>query len=88
VQDAAEAAYDRTDACAFTAFVGYEWSGNPGLNAQNLHRNVIFRNHVVPDVPVDYFQEAYPEGLWKALHSRCLDRRNGCDLLTIPTTRT
>jgi len=26
IQDAAEAAYDRSSACAFTSFVGYEWS--------------------------------------------------------------
>ncbi len=83
-RDAAEAAYDRTDACTFTSFVGYEWSGNPTLNARNLHRNVIFRNHVVPDVPIGYFDESFPEGLWEALHDRCLDRGNGCDVLTIP----
>lgn len=84
IYEAAEAAYDRTEACGFTAFVGYEWSGNPGLRANNLHRNVIFRNHVVPELPIGYFDESYPEGLWDALHQRCLDRGNGCDVLTIP----
>src|SRR5690606_32289754 len=41
VQSAANEANDNTDACTFTAFVAYEWSGSPGL--LNLHRNVIFR---------------------------------------------
>lgn len=81
---AAEAAYDRTDACTFTSFVAYEWSGNPTFEARNLHRNVIFRNEVVPLTPIGYFDESYPEGLWAALRARCLDPGKGCDVLTIP----
>ena len=84
VRSAAEAAYDRTDACTFTSFVAYEWSGNPTFDSRNLHRNVIFRNEVTPDTPTGYFDESYPEGLWAALRGRCLDRNNGCDVLTIP----
>ena len=83
IQDAAEAAYDRTSACRFTALVGYEWSGNPG-STLNLHRNVIFRNHVVPDLPITYFEESYPEGLWAALREQCTEGGRGCDVLTIP----
>jgi hypothetical protein len=49
VQDAAEAAYDRTSACRFTSFVGYEWTGNP--DGYMVHRNVIFRNERVPRLP-------------------------------------
>jgi hypothetical protein len=41
IQDAAEAAYDRTAACAFTSFVGYEYSA--GTYISTIHRNVIFR---------------------------------------------
>jgi hypothetical protein len=48
-QAAAEEFYDRTAACTFTTFVAYEWSGQP--NGNNLHRNVIFRNAVVPALP-------------------------------------
>lgn len=81
-RDAAEFAYDRTDACSFTSFVGYEWSGSPGT--RNLHRNVVFRTDRVPDLPVSYFDEALPEGLWDALEAVCIDEIDGCDVLTIP----
>ncbi|MBM4242904.1 MAG: DUF3604 domain-containing protein [Deltaproteobacteria bacterium] len=49
IQDAAEGAYDRTAACTFTTFVGYEWTGGP--NTDNLPRNAIFRNDAVPPLP-------------------------------------
>jgi len=35
----AEAAYDRSPSCAFTSFVGYEYTRAP--NAQHMHRNTI-----------------------------------------------
>src|SRR5262249_6762453 len=57
-QDAAEEFYDRSAACTFTTFVGYEWTGTPlvtGLG-NNLHRNVIFRNAKVPVLPISYIQ--------------------------------
>lgn len=82
VQSSAEAAYDRTDACTFTSFVAYEWSASPATF--NLHRNVIFRNHVVPTFPTGYFDEGQEEGLWSKLHSGCLDAETACDVLTIP----
>lgn len=82
VQEAAEAAYDRSETCRFTSFVGYEWSGSPGT--ENLHRNVIFRNHVVPRRPTGYFDEPTPEGLWARLRENCTDARGACDVLTIP----
>jgi hypothetical protein len=82
IQAAAEEAYDRSAACRFTTFVGYEWSGNPESNM--IHRNVIFRNAAVPDYPTSYVDENTPEGLWRKLRSECLDSANGCDVLTIP----
>lgn len=81
VQDAAEAAYDRTPSCTFTSFVGYEWSASPGT--RNLHRNVVFRNHKVPETPASYFDENYEEGLWASLKANCLDDEP-CDVLAIP----
>jgi hypothetical protein len=82
VQASAEAAYDRSEACAFTSFVAYEWSGAPGT--RNLHRNVIFRNHVVPELPASYFDDNFEEGLWSSLRQGCLEREGSCDALTIP----
>jgi hypothetical protein len=82
VREAAEAAYDRTSACRFTSFVGYEWTLAPG--SMNLHRNVIFRNAAVPDLPISSLEATTPEALWKALHGACLDADTGCDVLAIP----
>ena len=82
IQDAAEAYYDRSAACRFTTFVGYEWTGMPA--GDNLHRNVIFRNAVAQAYPTTYIETPTPEGLWRALESECLGAGNGCDVLAIP----
>jgi Protein of unknown function (DUF3604) len=82
VQEAAEAHYDRTPACRFTTFVGYEWTGAP--DTKNLHRNVIFHGSTVPELPVSYIEATSPDALWRALHDVCLDTGSGCDALTIP----
>jgi hypothetical protein len=81
-QDAAEEAYDRSAACRFTSFVGYEWTGMPDGN--NLHRNVVFRNAVVPARPANYIEETTPEALWTRLERDCLEAGNACDVLAIP----
>ncbi len=80
--DAANAANDSSDACEFTALVGYEWTGNPMTN--NLHRNVIFRGGSVPDRAVGYFDEPFIEGLWEHLRTECIEGIDGCEVLTIP----
>ncbi|RMD84912.1 MAG: DUF3604 domain-containing protein, partial [Candidatus Dadabacteria bacterium] len=82
IQAAAEGAYDRTAACSFTTFVGYEWTASPGSN--NLHRNVIFRNEHVTPLPISYYEANTPEELWRQLREQCTDRGNGCEVLTIP----
>ena len=82
--DAAEDAYDRTEACSFTSFVGYEYTGTPGIS--NYHRNVIFRGSEVPDLPVSYIDAPTDSLLWQGLDAVCGDgsARPGCDYLTIP----
>jgi len=82
IQLAAEEAYDRSSWCGFTSFVGFEWTGMP--RGANAHRNVIFRNHIVPELPINYIETPTEEGLWQELHRRCLDRDDGCDLVVIP----
>ncbi len=82
VQDSAEEFYDRTSTCSFTTFVAYEWSATPGN--KNLHRNVIFRNAVVPALPTSYMETQTADGLWAALQQDCLDGLPGCDVLAIP----
>ena len=79
--EAAEAAYDRSEACSFTSFVGYEYTGTPGVS--NYHRNVIFRNAVVPDLPVSYIDAPIDRSLWQQLDVAC-NGETGCDYLTIP----
>lgn len=81
-QRAAEAAYDRSSDCRFTSFVGYEWTGATGVS--NYHRNVIFRDERVPDLPTSYMEAPSAGELWAALDRDCLDGGIGCDVLVIP----
>ncbi|MEL7371638.1 MAG: DUF3604 domain-containing protein, partial [Myxococcota bacterium] len=81
-QQAVEAAYDRTSACSFTAFNAFEYSAIPNGNMN--HRNVIFRNSVVPDLPVGFLDEDTPQGLWNRLDAECTNAGNQCDVLAIP----
>jgi len=82
VRAAAEAAQDRAPACAFTSFVAYEWTGSAGT--RNLHRNVIFRDARVPELPVSAADEPSPWGLWAALEAACRRGVPGCEFLAIP----
>jgi len=63
----------------FTAFVGFEYSSDPG--AQNLHRNVIFRGADVPDRPFSAMDSDNPEDLWRWMDEA---RAKEGDLLAIP----
>ncbi len=83
IRDAAEEAYDRTAACRFTSFVGYEWTAifEDGIN---MHRNVVFRNERVPDAPISWVDTPNAVALWDRLQSDCVDGLPGCDALTIP----
>lgn len=83
MQQAAESAYDRSERCEFTSFIGYEWTG-ASENLANLHRNVIFRNDKVPALPFSFVDDPTARGLWNALEQDCLDKGNGCDALVIP----
>ena len=85
IQAAAEEFYDRTAACTFTTFIGYEYT--PSLSGRHMHRNVIFRNQHVPAIALSYldtFAGGVPQGLWSAIEDECLDAGEGCDALIIP----
>jgi len=84
IQRAAEDHYDRSADCAFTTFVGYEYT--EAFDQNNMHRNVIFRNAQVPAVPVSVYDTgrgSFPS-LWRQLRSHCTDLANGCDVMSIP----
>ncbi len=83
-QRAAEEAYDRSARCSFTSFVGYEWTAAIE-GAGHLHRNVIFRNERVPELPISVM-ETGPMAihLWNRLDAECRDGKTGCEALTIP----
>jgi len=85
IQAAAEEAYDRTSACTFTSFIGYEHT--PSRGGRHLHRNVIFRNaHVTPFAysQLETASGGVPQGLWTAIEDNCLNKDTGCDALIIP----
>ena len=83
-QQAAEDNYDRSAACDFTTFVGYEYT--EAFDQNNMHRNVIFRNNTVTDSPVSVYDTGYDSfpSLWRQLRERCTDLDNGCDVMAIP----
>jgi len=82
MQQAAEDWYDRSPDCSFTTFHGYEFTWAPWAN--RVHRNVIYRNEVIPELPVSTADEDSPEALWGQLKKLCLDTDGDCDVLTIP----
>ncbi len=84
MREAAETHYDRSSECDFTAFVGYEWTGVQPASGGNLHRNVVFRNAQVPELPFSYIDGPAPDKLWDALDAQCLQAAGHCDALVIP----
>ena len=63
----------------FTTLHAFEWSGAP--QGGNLHRNIIFRDTVVPNLPVSYIEANRETELWKWLDEIT---RNGSTVLAIP----
>lgn len=77
-----QAAEDACEECSFTAFPAYEYTRAP--NCTNLHRNIIFRNSNVIEVPLSGYEYANPEDLLLALKEQCLDADSDCDCISIP----
>ncbi|MCG8456252.1 MAG: DUF3604 domain-containing protein [Holophagales bacterium] len=82
VRAAAAEATDSPPSCSFTAFNAYEWTKTP--NGAHLHRNVIFRNEEVPDLPASFLDAPFREELWEFLENECLNAGTGCDVIAIP----
>ena len=84
IANSAESAYDRSDDCAFSTFVGYEWTSAPQGN--NLHRNVIFRNSslgALSKPPPSSIDIGTVAALLETLERDCILQPD-CDVLTIP----
>lgn len=62
-QVAIEAAEKYNDPGRFTTLIAFEWSSAP--RGANLHRNVIFRDGNVPDMPMSSYEIPREEGLWE-----------------------
>lgn len=81
-QEATERWYDRSAACRFTTLHGYEYSRSPSYT--KIHRNVLFRNEIVPELPISWIDTPTERAFWRKLRAQCVDTDSGCDALAIP----
>lgn len=63
----------------FTTLAGFEWTASN--NAGNMHRNIIFRDLTVPDVPLSALDTNDEEKLWAWMAEQ---EKKGSKLLAIP----
>jgi hypothetical protein len=84
-QEVIRAAETYNDPGRFTAFIGFEWTPNPG--GGNLHRNVIFRENgakaslVEPYTTIKPLGSENPEDLWKWMAAT--EEKTGSEVLAI-----
>ena len=81
-QQAAAAYQDNSAACEFTTIPAWEYSRMP--ERTKIHRNVFFRNAIVPELPISWIDAETEVQLWERLRERCVDTGSGCDVITIP----
>jgi hypothetical protein len=63
----------------FTTFAAYEWSH--AEDGAHLHRNVIFKDMIVPDYPVSALEARTEKALWKSMETY---RKSGATVMAIP----
>ncbi len=81
-QAATERAYDRSGACAFTSLHAWEYSHSP--YSSKVHRNVILRNEIVPELPISSLETPREIDLRHQLVDLCNDTKSGCEAIAIP----
>jgi hypothetical protein len=81
-QAAAERAYDRSSACRFTSLHAWEYSYSPAVS--KVHRNVILRNELSPELPISWVDTPTPKELWDKLERLCNETGTGCQAIAIP----
>ena len=81
-QGAAERHYDRSSACRFTTFHAWEYSASPGRS--KVHRNVILRNELSPELPLSSIDTPEADELRRKLMSLCNRTGTGCEAIAIP----
>jgi Protein of unknown function (DUF3604) len=74
-----KAARDHYQPGRFTTLAGFEWTAAP--NAGNMHRNVLFRDLNVPDMPLSALDTDDVEKLWAWMAEQ---EKKGSKLLAIP----
>jgi hypothetical protein len=81
-QKATEASYDRSGACSFTTFHAWEYSHSP--YSTKVHRNVILRNEIGPELPISSLETPREIDLRHQLVDLCNDTDSGCEAIAIP----
>ena len=81
-QAATERNYDRSEACAFTTFHAWEYSHSP--YATKVHRNIILRNEIVPELPISSLETPREIDLRHQLMELCNNTATGCEAIAIP----
>jgi hypothetical protein len=81
-QDATERWYDRSADCEFTTFHAWEYSHSP-YNTK-LHRNIVLRNEIGPELPISSLEVPVEMDLRHQLVDLCNDTDTGCEAIAIP----
>ncbi|GAB5453599.1 MAG: DUF3604 domain-containing protein [Halioglobus sp.] len=82
IQAATERWYDRSANCSFSTFHGWEYSHSP--KSTKIHRNIILRNDIVPELPISALETPTEMDLRRQLLQQCNDSGSGCDAIAIP----